>query len=633
MNDPKVDVMGEEFLDLPEGHPDLKSRLTPEQLELRWYKKVYQGDDMPQLTVRAVLMGSCLGAFMALSNLYVGLKTGWGLGVAITACILSYAIHKTMMAAFPRWFPTEMSILENNCMQSAASSAGYSTGGTMVSAISAYLMITGHHMPWPTLAAWTFCLAALGVFMAIPMKRQMINIEQLKFPSGIAAAETLKSLHSKGAQAALKARSLGIAAALGGVVAWLRDAGKPFAIPSMLSFPGAIGAVPLAKYTISFEMSTILLAAGAIMGWKIAWSLLLGACINYGVLAPWMVSLGAIDGTKIGYRAIVTWSTWTGASMMVASGLFMFLLQWRTIVRAFSGVTALFAPKRAKKNTVIEDRMEAIEVPTSWFLSGTVASGLGCIAVLYFAFGTSWWMGVIAVLMTFFLAVVACRVTGECDTTPIGAMGKITQLAFGFLAPANITTNLMTASVTAGAAGASADLLTDLKSGYLLGANPRKQFIAQFLGIFAGTLIVVPAFYLLVPTAASLGTNQWPAPSAQVWAAVAKLLASGIHALHPTARNGMIVGGLLGILIPLIEKAFPKYQKFIPSATGLGLAMVIPFFNSLSMFIGALIALILEKKRPALAERYIITVSSGLIAGESLVGVAVALLAAAGMLS
>jgi len=634
MSDPKTSVLGEEYLDLPDDHPDLKTKLSAAQLEMRWYKKVYQGDDMPQLTWRAVVMGSFLGGFMALSNLYVGLKTGWGLGVAITACILSYAIHKTMMAAFPRWFPTEMSILENNCMQSTASSAGYSTGGTMTSAIAAYLMITGHHMPWPTLVAWTLVLSALGVFMAIPMKRQMINVEQLKFPSGIAAAETLKSLHSKGAEAALKAKSLGVAGLVGGVIAWLRDAGKPFAIPGHIEFPGSIGGLALSKYTISFEMSTIMLAAGAIMGWKISWSLLLGACVNYGVLAPWLVSLGAIDGTKLGYRAIVTWSTWTGGAMMVTSGLFMFLLQWRTIARAFGGLTALFAPKAGKKkNTATEDAMDAIEVPTSWFLTGTALSGLGCVAVLYLGFGTRWWMGCIAVVLTFLLSLVACRVTGESDITPIGAMGKITQLAFGFLAPADIATNLMTASVTAGAAGASADLLVDLKSGYILGANPRKQFIAQFLGIFAGTLVVIPAFYLLVPTAASLGTSQWPAPSAQIWAAVAKLLATGVHALHPTARNGMIVGGILGILIPLLEKLFPKYQKYIPSATGLGLSMVIPFFNSLSMFIGALVALTLEKKKPALADRYLVTVSSGLIAGESLIGVAIALLAATGMLT
>ncbi|MDD5629993.1 MAG: OPT/YSL family transporter, partial [Elusimicrobia bacterium] len=198
--------------------------------------------------------------------------------------------------------------------------------------------------------------------------------------------------------------------------------------------------------------------------------------------------------------------------------------------------------------------------------------------------------------------------------------------------PADISTNLMTASVTAGAAGTSADLLTSLKTGYILGANPRKQFLAQLLGVFAGLVVVVPAFYILVPTADVLGTDKWPAPSAQVWAAVAKLLANGFSALHPTARWGLLIGGLLGILIPTLERLFPKYHKFIPSAMGLGLAFVIPFFNALSMFIGAAITTVLEAKKPETAEKYVVTVASGFIAGESLVGVAIALLAAAGIL-
>ena len=88
---------------------------TPEQIELEWYKTVYRGDTMPQLTVRAVIMGAILGGFMSLTNLYIGLKTGWALGVAITACILSFSLHKTLMLVFPRLFRTEMSILENNC--------------------------------------------------------------------------------------------------------------------------------------------------------------------------------------------------------------------------------------------------------------------------------------------------------------------------------------------------------------------------------------------------------------------------------------------------------------------------------------------------------------------------------------
>ena len=370
-------------------------------------------------------MGSFLGGFMSLSNLYVGLKTGWGLGVSITACILSFAIYRTLMTVFPRFFKTEMSLLENNCMQSTASSAGYSTGGTMVSAIAAYLIVTGHHIPWPILAWWTFFLATLGVFMAIPMKRQMINIEQLRFPTGIAAAETLRSLHSEGGEAVQKARSLGIAGLFGGAVAWFRD-GKPAIIPGMLTFPGSILGVPLIKWTLSFEMSAIMIAAGAIMGWKIAWSMLLGGVINYAVLAPWMAHIGAIDLTKIGYRAIVTWSTWTGASILVSSGLLQFALNWRTIARALGGMMNVFKKKTGED----VDPLARIEVPASWFLGGTVLSGMGCIAVLYYAFGTSIWMGIVAIVMTFFLAVVACRATGESDITPIGAMGKITQHMF-----------------------------------------------------------------------------------------------------------------------------------------------------------------------------------------------------------
>ena len=596
--------------------------------EIEWLKNVYQGDSMPQLTLRAILMGSFLGGFMALANLYVGLKTGWGLGVAITSCILSFAIYKSLMTVFPRLFRTEMSILENNCMQSTASSAGYSTGGTMVSAIAAYLIVTGQHIPWPVLAWWTFFLAALGVFLAIPMKRQMINHEQLRFPTGTAAAETLRSLHSEGVEAMQKARALGLSGVFGAAIAWFRDAGKPFSIPGMIPFPGAINGVPLAKWTISFEMSAILIAAGAIMGWKIAWSLLLGATFNYAYLAPKMVELGAIDAANVGYRSIVSWSTWAGASIMVTSGLLQFAFQWKSILRAFSGLGSLFGNKR----DAAHDPMARIEVPTSWFLTGTLLSGLGCITVLYISFGTSLLMGVIAVVLSFFLSIVACRATGETDVTPVGAMGKITQLTFGALAPSNIVTNLMTASVTAGAAGSAADLLTDLKSGYLLGANARKQFIAQFLGIFAGTLVVVPAFYIIVPDAAALGTDQWPAPAAQVWAAVAKLLAAGVHALHPTAQSGMLIGGLIGIILPLMERFFPKAKSFIPSATGLGLSMVIPFFNSLAMFLGAVIALALEKKMPAIAEKYVVPVSSGVIAGESLMGIVVALLSATGLL-
>ncbi len=182
---------------------------TPEEIERQWYEQVYRGrgDSMAQLTWRAVLIGSCLGGVLSLTNLYIGLKAGWGFGVAITASILSYAIWTSLLkVGLAR---TPMTILENNCMQSTASSAGYSTGGTLVSAFAAYIIINDQSMSVPLMLAWVFFIAVLGVTMAIPMKRQMINIEQLRFPSGIAAAETLRALHAKSSQGSARGQGTG----------------------------------------------------------------------------------------------------------------------------------------------------------------------------------------------------------------------------------------------------------------------------------------------------------------------------------------------------------------------------------------------------------------------------------------
>lgn len=605
------------------------TRRSPSEVELEWFENVYRGD-LPQLTARAVVMGSLLGAVMSLSNLFVGLKTGWGLGIAITACILSFTIGTALKRI--GLLGSNLSILENNCMQSAASSAGYSTGSTMVSAVSALLLIQGHHLPFWTLMLWTLLLALLGVFLAIPMKRQMINIEQLPFPSGLAAAETLRSLYAKGEAAARKAKSLGFAAGLGGMVAFLRENRfawwPPFLqIPEMVNFPGSLAGRELASWTISFEMSAIMVAAGAIIGMKVASSMLAGGVLNYFLLAPYIYEQGII--WELGYKNIVAWSLWGGTALMVSSGLLTFAFQWKTVWRAIAGTGRMLRRSGTGAADPKLRRMDEIEVPGSWFSAGIAVSGAAIVAVQVVSFSVDWWMGALSVFMTFFLSVVACRATGETDITPIGAMGKITQLTYGIIAPSNITANLMTAAVTAGAAASSADLLTDLKSGYLLGANPRKQFIAQFLGVFAGAAFVVPAFYLLVPTPDVLGGERFPAPSAQVWKGVAELLANGLESLHPSARIALVAGAAAGVALSILDRFAPaRVRPFLPSAMGLGLAFVVPFWNTLSIFIGAAAAFIIRKTP---ASPYTIPVASGIIAGESLIGVLIALFSAIGM--
>jgi uncharacterized oligopeptide transporter (OPT) family protein len=240
-------------------------------------------------------------------------------------------------------------------------------------------------------------------------------------------------------------------------------------------------------------------------------------------------------------------------------------------------------------------------------------------------FGMPYWETAVAVLLSFALALVACRVTGETDTTPVGAMGKITQLVFGVLHPGNTTANLMSANVTAAAAGSAADLLTDLKSGYLLGAHPRKQFIAQFAGIFVGTLVSVLSFRVLVPDASVLGTDQFPAPAAQTWHAVALALSQGIRELAAVKIWSMVVGGVVGIVLTVLPKAFPARRHLIPSPAGVGLAWTFHWYYGVLFFVGGLLGWWLEKTRPQLSHEFTFPVASGWIAGESLTGVGLVL--------
>src|SRR5258707_14346906 len=305
---------------------------------------------MAQLTWRAVLVGSCLGAVLSLTNLYIGLKAGWGFGVAITACILSYAIWTTLLkVGLAR---TPMTILENNCMQSTASSAGYSTGGTLISAFAAYIIINHRSMSVSLMLAWVFFIAVLGVTMAIPMKRQMINVEQLRFPSGIAAAETLRALHSTGETGMRSARALGWAA-LSGFVGKFWAEGlvvvsaklSPFMIGTWVQdFNQRVFGPVWTGRTVMLSWEPMFIAAGAITGLHVSASMLLGSVTAWMIFTPLLQHAGVIEGS--GYASIVQWTLWGGVACMVTSSLLSFGLQWRPGLRAFADLRAIVARPR-----------------------------------------------------------------------------------------------------------------------------------------------------------------------------------------------------------------------------------------------------------------------------------------------
>jgi putative OPT family oligopeptide transporter len=650
--EPPVGKHAEGFEYTPPDPPPLPEDASPEQKDLHWYTHVYQGDRVPQLTFRAVAMGAILGMLMSVSNLYTVLKVGWSFGVAITSCVLSYVIWNAFRTLTAGRLGA-MSILENNCMQSTASAAGYSTGSTIATCFGALLILdpAHRHLPWPVIAAFTLATGAMGVWLAIPMKRQMINQEQLPFPSGIAAATTLKSLYSRGQEALRKAYSLVAALVVGAVVGVLNTAEDQFValgrffewsrthffnlhLPELVPATGfrLFAGKPLVAF--GFEPSVLLIAAGQIVGLRVSLSMLAASGALYFFVTPWLASIDLANAGVAGYLPSiplagggtlyhpVRWALWGGTAVMVFASLTSLALQWETVARSFQ---ILRKSRSSGAGEDIDAKMAAIEVPNAWFLAGIIPIAIAMVLVQIIAFQIAWWAGIIAVAMSFVLSLVACRATGETDTTPIGAMGKVMQLLFAVLSPGNVTHNLISAGTGANSASASADLLTDLKSGYLLGASPRKQFLAQFVGIFFGTLAIVPAWYLMIPNDAAL--EKYPLPATQMWVAVARVLSTGVQSLPMSARWAILIGAMVGVIIPVIEKLAPKSRRFLPSTMGLGLGWVVFFSNALSFAIGAGIAWIWSLMHKRTQETYNVPIASGLIAGESLTKAILAMLA------
>jgi uncharacterized oligopeptide transporter (OPT) family protein len=768
---------------------ETRPEMTQLEKDREWREQVYQGD-APQLTPRALVTGLMLGWLMALSNLYVGLKSGWGLGVEITAIVLGFAIWKVIQTL--RLSRRPLGMLENNIIMTSAVAPSYITSAGLVAAIPAMWMLDpDFSITWWQLGIWMSTILFLGLMVSIPIKRQVVNTGELRFPAVVPAAETLKSMYSHGTEALHKATSLGIAGVIGVVTKILTERAI---VPALSTFTQLrIAGIGLPKLTLFIETSWIFVGFGAFIGTRVGITMIVGALLNYAVLGPWMIhekeirhapptlhgaqalvfpltlpagselrfeleqanvgpeladgmqtlqlgrvwkekatyaspdeliaalnetdggaaaglaplaptlhfempevgvtvgeekhrpvsflpfeltrpvirkekelrvsapeaigwearlavvpAAGAMPGTDAAallgfapdaedvqtvgsYRNIVAWTMWPGVGMMVIAGLLAFAFQWRTIANAFRGFVGTLGNRGASTATADEDPLADIEIPMSWFLAGFTLFGILAVIVMDWLFSIPLWMGVIAVILSFFLAIVSIRASGETGIIPIGAMGKVTQLTFGVLHPGNMKTNLMTANVTAGAATSASDMTNQLKVGHMIGAKARLQFIAQLFGIVCA-LGVIPVFFIMVPDASAIGTQELPAPAAIVWAGVARLLSQGLGSLPPTAVKALVVASLLGAAITVLERLYPKAKGWVwlPSPAGLGIAMTVPALYSISMFFGAMIALVLSKAAKATHEMYTIPVASGFIAGESLTGVFFAIAAALG---
>jgi uncharacterized oligopeptide transporter (OPT) family protein len=615
---------------------------------------------LPQLTLRAALTGFVLGGFLSATNLYVGAKTGWTLGVGLTSVILAFSMFKLLS----RLGAKDMTILENNCMQSIATAAGYMTS-PLISGIAAYMMVTNTVMPWWQMLSFNVVLSLLGVLVAFPMKRRFINDEQQPFPEGRACGVLLDTLYTSDAKVGLfKAKALVISGLIAGLtkivsgeafmellegrllgrqrIVWLSerldkwyydlvDAGR-------LPMPRLFGVDPR-QVGLSPALDLAMFGAGGLTGLRACANMFIGMAVCYGVLVPYFIAHGDIAPRGVGTDGLpfwtqrdilAKWPLWPGIALIVCASLLSFFAKPKVILSAFRG---LLGKKRDRV-----DVLGHIELPL--WISVVGIPIVGAIGVWMAAhwFGVHWYFGALAIPLIIVLTLIAANATALTSITPTGSMSKITQLTFGALNPNHAPTNLMTACMTTEVASNASNLLMDIKPGYMLGAKPRQQVIGHCIGILSGALASTPLFYLLflsdpakaaLPLTDRLPSSQFSFTAAFQWKGISDLIAGGkMSALPASAQAALIAGAAIGIVFEIVRIVSKNRSPFSPLAFGLG--FVLPPDSVMAMFAGSVFFESMRafyRKREGTAGNLLWvhtreSVCAGLIAGFALMGIA-----------
>lgn len=610
-----------------------------------------------QFTLRAILVGCGIGAVVSAMNLYLGLRTGWSLGGSLIAAILGYAILGTITNAMRARGSSvrRYGVLETNITQTAGSAAGSMTSAAgLIAAIPAMGML-GYEFGYLELTVWAAAVAYLGVFFAVPLRRQMVVSEKLRFPTGTATAETIVSMAASGAEAARKARTLLAFGLSAGVYALAFYFIPELEHPPLELVPG------LAVVTVwgfSALLSPMMFGAGILIGIRVSTSLLIGAIVSWGIMGPLLVASGLVGGpfvtesgwvpgplmafdplsaeraaeigapeSMIGLPGVRAWLLWPGVALMIADAFSSLALNWRSFVNTF----------RPRRPTTVDpdDDTAPDTIPNLWWIGGLLVSSVFTIVAARWLFEIPILFTILAIALSSLLATIAVRSTGETDINPIGGMGKVTQLAFAGLAPGAVSTNLMAAAITGAGASQAGDMMQDLKTGFLVGASPRKQFFAQLIGIAAGIAVCVPA-YVIFDQAYDIGAiNQQiadplkplPAPAAHAWKGFAELLSVGVDALPNGAGWAVLAAFIVGVALPVIRLIAPAAAKaWVPSGLAMGIAFIVQPYYSIVIFAGAVFLTIWNKLNPAQCLALSFAVASGLVAGEGLMGIVSALL-------
>lgn len=573
---------------------------------------------VPEFTVTALILGILLAIVFGAANAYLGLRVGMTVSASIPAAVLSMGIIRIILR--------KNSILENNLVQTIGSAGESVAAGAIFTLPALFLWAKEGKIDSPSIL--TIFLVALvggilGICFMVPLRQALIVEEHgvLPFPEGTACAEVLLAGEEGGNKAGVVFSGLGIAA----VYKFIADGVKLF--PSEIGYD----IKSYAGSSVGIQVLPALAGVGYICGPKISSYMLAGGTLSWFVLMP-MIALFGADATIFpGDKVISTlapsalWSTYIkyiGAGAVAAGGIISLIKSAPLIVRTFKQAMG----SMAKNHTASDAPRTQRDLPMPVILGIVVVIALAI--WLLPIFPVSLLGAIIVVIFGFFFATVSSRMVGLIGSSnnPVSGMAIATLIIATLILKATGTTGTtgMIGSICIGSiicivAAIAGDTSQDLKTGFIVGATPKIQQIGEMIGVVASSAAIGYVLYLL-NAAWGFGSNEIPAPQATMM----KMLVEGImNAELPWAL--ILIGVFVAIVVEILG------IPVLPFAVG----MYLPFSLSAGIMAGGVVRWILErrktedeKEKKASIERGTLF-TSGLIAGEGLMGVILAICAVA----
>ena len=595
-------------------------------------------NSIPELNLRVILIGIALSIVMGSANVYLGLKAGMTVSASIPAAVIGMLTLRYVGIFFKNSNPG--SILEANQIQTAAS-AGESLAAGIIFTMPALILIgiwQEFDMILTTVIAFTGGL--LGILFMIPMRQVFIvsNESNLKYPEGIACASVLEAGQDTGDTKQANSIIKGI------VIGAL--------FKGLISFTGLLKSVleiaTLHGNRIIFfggDISPALVAVGFIVRLNIAILIFTGGALS------WLIGI-PILGNGLEYAANPldgAWNIWStkiryiGVGAMVIGGL-------SSIYKVRNGlVDAIKVLKSSNSSSSIQSQLVSQRNISSKSINILSTIAIILVGSVYYYItqnlGIALLTTFIMVIMAFFFTAVASYIVGLVgnSNSPVSGMTITAVLftggllyIFGFSGTEGMVATLGVAAIVCCAACTSGDVCNDLKTGQLVGASPYRQQIMQIIGVGFASLVMAPIMQLLHEnTPGGIGGRELAAPQAGLFAS----LANGFFGDGDLPWDMVSIGAVLGILILLGDLFLEKNKSYfrlhlMPVAVG----MYLPFGLSTPILLGGLMAFFIEKQNktdlePDISLQNGILVSSGLIAGESLMGIILAFIAGAGIKS